>query len=206
MKLQAFALGPFQTNCFIAIDDETNRCLIFDPGSDGKDIMKHLEKSGLTPTAVVLTHAHGDHIGGVQDIIDHYHIPFYVHEGDKDKLTDPNLNLSPHMGKQIIIEGEPTLIKEGDRISCDSLHFDVIETPGHTAGGVCFYGDGILIAGDTLFNGSIGRTDFPGGSFEELIEHIKNKLYKLPPDTVVYPGHGPETSIGYEMASNPFTR
>lgn len=206
MKLYRMALGSLGTNCYIVNAETTNQCYIIDPGAEGESLVKALKDNEMKPLGVLLTHGHGDHIGGVQAIVDAFHIPIYIHKADEEFLTDPSLNLSAHMGLDIRVTGEVKLIKEDDVISWDGLSFTVIETPGHTPGGVCFYGEGILLAGDTLFQNSVGRTDFPYSNFKDLEKGIKEKLYVLPDDTTVYPGHGPETSIGLEKQYNSFVR
>lgn len=121
-------------------------------------------------------------------------------------LDDDELNLSKNMGWPTVVTGDIRTVKEGDTLTVGDKTFKVLETPGHTPGGVCYYGDGIVFVGDTLFRDSVGRTDFPTGSFEDLEEAIRTKLFTLPPQTIAYPGHGPETTISYEMANNPFVR
>ena len=207
MKILALPLGAFQTNCYIVAEEETGEALVFDPGSNGDELVAFIEKEGFKPKAVVLTHGHLDHIGGVQAIIDAFRIPVYMHEADVPMLTDPDLNRSILMPPHIVVKVDDLrLLNEGDTLTCGKLTFRVLETPGHTPGGICFYTDGFVIAGDTLFNGSIGRTDFPGGDYDTLIDAIRTKLYTLPDDTEVYPGHGPATQIAYEKTSNPFVR
>lgn len=206
MKLFRMPLGPLGTNCYIINDESTNRCYLVDPGGNGKDVVRILEEKGLTLEGILLTHGHGDHIGGIQDIIDEIPVPVYIHRGDEAYLKDSKVNLSADMGLDVTVNGDIRFLKEGDVISWDHLSFKVLETPGHTPGGICFYGEGILLAGDTLFQGSVGRTDFPNGDFDALAKGIKEKLYVLPEDTIVYPGHGGETTIGYEKQYNPFVR
>ena len=153
----------------------------------------------------MLTHGHGDHIGGVQDIVDAYHVPVYIQKGDVPYLADPELNLSAYSNPTPIkVNADIIEVKQGDHITCGAIDLEVLETPGHTPGGVCYYMEGLVFVGDTLFRDSVGRTDFPNGSYETLMESIKTQLYKLPDNTMVYPGHGPETNIGYEKQYNPF--
>lgn len=206
MKLYRMPLGSLGTNCYIINSESTNQCYIVDPGAEGESLVKALKEHDMKPLGVLLTHGHGDHIGGVQAIIDAFEVPVYIHEKDVEFLTEPELNLSSHMGDPIRVKGNVKLLSEGDEISWDGMSFTVIETPGHTPGGISFYGEGILLAGDTLFQNSVGRTDFPYGNFKDLEKSIREKLYVLPDETTVYPGHGPETNIGLEKQYNSFVR
>ncbi len=206
MKLLRMPLGALGTNCYIVVDETSKRALVVDPGGEGERVLEIVKKEELVLDKVILTHGHADHIGGVQTIIDEIPCDVYIAKGDEPFLTDGDLNLSAFMGQSITVKKKPVLIQENDIITCGDISFKVIETPGHTPGGVCFYGHGIVLAGDTLFQGSVGRTDFPQGSMQQLITGIKEKLFVLPDETVVYPGHGPETTIGEEKRGNPFIR
>ena len=169
------------------------------------EVLDALKKHDLKPKAILLTHGHGDHIGGVQDIVEAYHVPVYVHKGDVPYLSDPELNLSAYSNPTPIkVKADIIEVQQGDHITCGDIDLEVLETPGHTPGGVCYYMEGLVFVGDTLFRDSVGRTDFPNGSYETLMESIKTQLYKLPNNTMVYPGHGPETNIEYEKQYNPF--
>lgn len=206
MKIHILPLGPIQTNCYIVVDETTGKCLVIDPGGDGDKVVRFIEENKLELEAIALTHGHFDHIGGIESIMENMPVPLYMHSNDKAFLDDSNLNLSIYMGKGFSVKAHPILVKEGDGIACGKLQFTVIETPGHTTGGICYYGNGVLFSGDTLFKHSIGRTDFPGGNQTVLINNVKSKLYKLPVDTIVYPGHGEKTTIGEEIKGNVFTR
>ena len=190
LVLMRMPLGPLGTNCYVIGD---------------KAIGEALKKHDLKPKAIVLTHGHGDHIGGIQEIVNIYHVPVYIHKGDVPYLSDPELNLSAYSNPTPIkVKAEIIEVKQGDHITCGDIDLEVLETPGHTPGGVCYYMEGLVFVGDTLFRDSVGRTDFPNGSYEILISSIKTQLYRLPDNTMVYPGHGPETNIGYEKQYNPF--
>ena len=180
--------------------------MVVDPGGEGERLVALLKEKGLQPEAVILTHGHGDHIGGVQAVVDAFKVPVYINKGDEEFLTNSNLNLSGAIGQPVKVTGDIHFIKEDDVIHLGEYSFKIIETPGHTPGGVCFYGEGMVLAGDSLFLESIGRTDFPGSSYEDLIDSVRHKLFTLPEETVVYPGHGPETTIGHEKTYNPFVR
>jgi glyoxylase-like metal-dependent hydrolase (beta-lactamase superfamily II) len=170
-------------------------------------LLKFLERGKLTPAAVILTHGHIDHIAGVEALRKKFpSILIYIHKLDAEMLGDTNVNLSILTGSPFAAGKADYLIDEEDTIDKAGIRLRVIHTPGHTPGGICLYSekDGIIFVGDTLFAGSIGRTDFPNGDMKKLIEGIKHKLLVLPDDTVVYPGHGPETTIGREKTDNPF--
>ncbi|WP_449621321.1 MBL fold metallo-hydrolase [Robertmurraya sp. Marseille-Q9965] len=206
MNWEQIPLGPLQTNCYIVADDKKN-CLIFDPGEEGKKLVNRLEQRKLKPQAILLTHAHFDHIGAVDDIRNKYNIPVYIHNNEKNWLMDPSLN-----GSQLFMMG-PIRAKQADQLitsegemTVGDFTFEVFETPGHSPGSVSYYfkKDGFVVAGDALFQGSIGRTDLPGGNHEVLINSIHKKLLVLPEETFVLSGHGDTTTIENEMDSNPF--
>ena len=200
-------LGPLQTNCYILSNKDGNG-LIIDPGEEPDKVIQYINKKKLKPKSILLTHAHFDHIGAVDSIREKYSIPVYVHKKEKDWLLDPALN-----GSQFFLHGHVIRAKEADylitseeNMVLDGFSFKVFETPGHSPGSISFYfqQDGIVVSGDALFQASIGRTDLPGGSHEVLLRSIHDKLLVLPEETVVLPGHGPATTIGQEMDSNPF--
>lgn len=203
LVLMRMPLGSLGTNCYVVGDKSIGEALIIDPATS--EVLEALKKHDLIPNAVVLTHGHGDHIGGVQDIVDAFQVPVYIHKGDVPYLTDPELNLSAYSNPTpICVDANLIEVHQDDHITCGAINLKVLETPGHTPGGVCYYMDGLVFAGDTLFRDSVGRTDFPNGSYDILIQSIKTQLYTLPDNTMVYPGHGPETNIAYEKEHNPF--
>ncbi|MEQ2526173.1 MBL fold metallo-hydrolase [Robertmurraya yapensis] len=206
MNWEQIPLGPLQTNCYIVADYKKN-CLIFDPGEEGKKLINRLEQRKLKPQAILLTHAHFDHIGAVDDIRDKYNIPVYIHTNEKNWLMDPSLNGSQFfmMGQIKAKQADQLITSEGE-MTVGDFTFEVFETPGHSPGSVSFYfkNDGFVVAGDALFQGSIGRTDLPGGNHEVLISSIHKKLLVLPEETIVLSGHGETTTIENEMDSNPF--
>ena len=208
MKINRLVLGDFENNCYIARNSNSAAdCLIIDTGLDVQPLFKFLERGKLTPAAVILTHGHIDHIAGVEALRKKFpSILIYIHKLDAEMLGDTNVNLSILTGSPFAAGKADYLIDEEDTIDKAGIRLRVIHTPGHTPGGICLYSekDGIIFVGDTLFAGSIGRTDFPNGDMKKLIEGIKHKLLVLPDDTVVYPGHGPETTIGREKTDNPF--
>lgn len=156
--------------------------------------------------AIINTHGHWDHVGANQTVSEKMGVPVFIHEDDADYLTDPAKNISNMMGTQSQTKAADHLLKEGDTVTFGSCKLEVIHTPGHTPGGICLYGHGVLFCGDTLFYRSIGRTDLPGGDFHTLIESIKNKIFTLPGDTLVCPGHGMVTNVRDEINGNPFVR
>ncbi|MFG0245662.1 MAG: MBL fold metallo-hydrolase [Phycisphaerales bacterium JB052] len=208
--IQVFALGGFQTNCMIVTDGPTEPgkpCLIVDCGYEPEPMLDAIELQGLKPERVVLTHAHADHIAGLLSLHQRFGpIPIAMHQAEEAWLSDPMLNLSAALGLSVTAPQPAAFLKEGDQVTIGSVVFDIRETPGHSPGGLSLIhqDSNTAIVGDSLFNGSIGRTDFPGSSFETLSDSIRSKLYTLAPQTTVYPGHGPTTTIGHEMVTNPF--
>lgn len=209
MKLLGIPVGSFQTNCYILIDEKTNQSVVIDPGAEPERLIKELNGLKVDVKAILLTHGHGDHIGAVEALRSATGAPLYIHELDASMLGDAKRNLSSFTGDPLACKESEHLVKEGDLVQItEDIILRVIFTPGHTQGGVCYYAkeQGFLFAGDTLFAESIGRTDFPGGSYATLIQNIKDKLMILPDETRVFPGHGPETTIGWEKDHNPFIR
>ncbi len=204
MLLWSRALGSFATNCLIIACPETRKAAIVDPGQADPWIKRTVAEHQLQVQHVLLTHAHVDHIGGVDWVREWSGAPLAVHADDVPLAENPQLNGSAMFGPPVHLRTPDRLLRDGDTISIGELTLQVIHTPGHTPGGVCYYLPGHLLAGDTLFAGSVGRTDLAGGSMTALVESIRGKLFVLPEDTVVYPGHGPNTSIGDERAYNPF--
>lgn len=205
IKIKSLPLGILGTNCYIIHND--HEALIFDPGGDEDQLIKFLNDNKLNPIAILLTHAHFDHIGAVEPIRNEYGIKVYMHSLEKDWLTNPDLNGSSRYPFGPISTKNPpdSLVGEGTFIIGD-FTFDIYHTPGHSPGSVSYYfaNEDILIAGDTLFQSSIGRTDLPFGNHDQLISSIKNKIFSLPNHTNVYPGHGPSTTIEFEKQYNPF--
>lgn len=206
MTVKEFVVGMVSTNCFLACNSETKEALLIDPGDNAAKIMKEIEKDGCEPKAILLTHAHFDHCMAAQELGRHYGISVYVHEDDREFMDNPAYNGSAMIGKRLSFAADEYFHGEKDQLELAGFHIDVLHTPGHTPGGACFYveSDGILFSGDTLFCESVGRTDFPKGSMSQLARGIKEKLFALPNDTKVLPGHGEWTTIGHEKQYNPF--
>ncbi|WP_174734137.1 MBL fold metallo-hydrolase [Mesobacillus harenae] len=207
MEWYQLPLGPLQTNCYI-VSKSDGKCLIFDPGGEAEKAIQYITEKNLKPAAVILTHAHFDHIGAVDDLREHYTIPVYVHEKEAKWLLDPALNGSQffRVGELIRIKPADHILAIEERLAVGGMEMEIYETPGHSPGSLSFYfpESGFVVAGDALFQGSIGRTDLPGGDHALLLQSIHDKLLSLPEETVVLPGHGPVTSIQHEMDANPF--
>ncbi|MFH1479562.1 MAG: MBL fold metallo-hydrolase [Candidatus Omnitrophota bacterium] len=194
MLIKKIVVGAIETNCYIAGDEDTKEVFIIDPGGDYKKIKELIDKNSLKPKAIINTHGHGDHILANKDL----KLPIWIHRDDADFLSDPSKNMSLMMGGFLSAGHASRLLGEGDILKIGKYSLEVIHTPGHTPGCICLKGDKVLFSGDTLFCNGIGRTDFPYGSYEDIVASIKNNLFKLDDDLVVYPGHGPSTTIGRE--------
>ena len=206
MKIEVFVTGIISTNCYLVINEDTKEAVLIDPAGMTKKMMEYIKEEGITLKALLLTHAHFDHIMGIDKTIEEYgEMPVYIEETDLPLLNDAALNESKHYTKGYSYAGGD-VIHGGDVLKVAGMEFEVIHTPGHTAGGVSYYvNDGhVLFSGDTLFRGSVGRYDFATSSKEGLFSSIKDKLFLLPDDTKVYPGHSHPTTIAYEKANNPF--
>jgi hydroxyacylglutathione hydrolase len=209
-QIDAFCLGPYQTNCYVIHGESPGgdpACWVADFSFEIETLLDHLGQRSLIPEALVLTHAHVDHIAGLSAAKRRFpDAPIMIHEAEREWLTDANLNLSGFSPTPVTAPPADRLIAEGDELTLAGRSWRVLHTPGHSPGSVSLYcaDAGICVCGDAIFKGSIGRTDFPGCSFEALERSIREKLYALPDDTVLLPGHGPATSVGDEKASNPF--
>jgi len=207
--LLGMEVGSLGTNCYIIGCEETLEAAVIDPGGDAGRILGELSRHNLKLSKIINTHGHVDHIGGNRKLKEESQAELIIHPADASMLTSSGRNLSLLSGLAITGPAADRTVKEGDQIKVgNTVTLDVLETPGHTPGGISLkldMGEKVLIfVGDTLFNGSIGRTDFPGGSYRQLIESIQQKLMVFPDDTEVYPGHGPGTTVGFEKAQNPF--
>ncbi|MBN2384996.1 MBL fold metallo-hydrolase [bacterium] len=206
MLIKKLTLGPFAVNCYILWCEQTRKAVIIDPGAEAERILAIIEQKKLETIALVNTHCHIDHVGAIETIRAATRSPFYIHQADEMLLK--------MVAQQAIMFGLPpfqvnkpdSYLKEGDCLEFGSEKLTVLETPGHSPGGISFASDGVVFVGDLLFAGSVGRTDLFGGSFEVLLHSIEKKIVPLGEETVVYCGHGPETTIGYELRSNPFLK
>ncbi len=206
MIIKRLTVGYIKTNCYIIHADDRKDCIVVDPGDEKKKIFGALEEDGLEPKAIILTHGHFDHIHEIPALKEKYpDIKVYCLDAEKELLSDMDLNGSKMFRRKDRADAD-ALFHDGEDVSMWGLNFKVIATPGHTVGSCCFYfkDEAILISGDTLFYENVGRSDFATGDHETEIKSIKEKLFTLPDDTKVLPGHGEYTSIGHEKTNNPF--
>ena len=207
MHWRQLPLGILQTNCYILYNEKKD-CVIFDPGAEGKKFLAFLKKEKFNPLAILLTHAHFDHIGAVDAVRDEYHIPVYVHKKEADWLENPRVNGSAHFVPNHPVQAKAAdhFIREEGPLEIGPFLLEVLETPGHSPGSVSYYSKEleVVFAGDTLFKDSIGRTDLVDGNSSQLLKSIHDKLLSLPEETFVLPGHGPVTTVQDEMDRNPF--
>lgn len=203
MEIHQVIVSPLATNCYILGCEETKEAIIIDAGFDIEKITKTIETEGYTPKFLINTHAHLDHVSAVAELKEKYNIPFLMHEADQPVL-DALVPMQIQFGFGNHQEPKVDAYLEEKKYSFGKIEFQVLHTPGHSPGGVCFLFNDVVFTGDTLFEGSIGRTDLPGGSMTELLESITQKLLILDGDVVVFPGHGSSTTIENERDHNPF--
>lgn len=205
LKVNRFVVGPVQTNCYFAVNEETKELLIVDPGAGAEQLAAKVREEGLKPAAILLTHGHFDHAGAAEELARELGVQICIHEEDQETLEDPGLNVSRMMGTDAVYHAD-VFLKDEQELDLAGFHIRVLHTPGHTVGGCCYYFpyEDALFSGDTLFNGSVGRTDFERGSMSDLVRGIHEKLMVLPEQTRVYTGHGDATTIENERLYNPY--
>ena len=208
VQIHTIVSVPFDENTYVAWMDGQTQALVVDPGLEPDLILRFLEEQGLVAAAILNTHGHADHIGGNEALKQAYpQAPLIIGAGDAPLLTDANLNLSAPFGMPVVSPPADQLVREGEVLNLAGFQLEVLEIPGHSPGHVVFVQRGQpcrVFGGDVLFRGSVGRTDFPGGSADQLFKGIRTKLFLLPVDTVIYPGHGPVTTVDHEKHTNPF--
>lgn len=204
--LDTLEVGPLQVNCYLLGCEKTRAAVVIDPAGDAPIIREAIERRRAQVTAILLTHGHYDHLGAVGEITAHFQSPIMIHRLDADCLTNPMINLSALTGDNLVCPPADRLLEEGDAVNFGELSLRVLHTPGHTQGSASFVLDQMVFGGDLLFYGSIGRTDLPGGSFDEIERSIVRKIYVLPDSYIIYPGHGEPTTVGFEKKHNAFVR
>ena len=205
--IEGYTVGVFASNCYVAAGREGDKAVVIDPGQEaGELVRERLEAHGLTLEAVLLTHGHIDHIWSAAEVADAAGVPAYIHPGDRYMLDDPGAALGRMgMGKmQIETPADVRDLSDGDRFRFGDLELETKHTPGHTPGHCIFVTNGVVFSGDLIFQGSIGRTDFPGGSLDDLMESIRREILSMDDEVVILSGHGPETNVGVERRTNPF--
>ncbi len=205
MIVETLEVGPIGTNCYIVGDGSTGAATIIDPGGSASRVLSATARLGLRVEAVVATHAHFDHVGGVADLTRATGAPFMIGERELPVLEVTAESTMLYFGIHVDQPPKPDrLLEEGDSLAMGGRQFRVVHTPGHSPGHICLVGEGAAFVGDMVFMGSVGRADLPGGEFDTLIRSIATQLLVLPDDTILYPGHGPATTVGRERLSNPF--
>jgi hydroxyacylglutathione hydrolase len=205
MKIFQLEVGMIGTNCYIAVNEKTKHGVVIDPGDEGERIVSAIQREGLTIDAIFITHGHSDHIMGLNEVRAYTKAKVYISQADANCLGAAKANLSIYMmGKTAEFAPADVIYKDGDEIEAAGMKFQVLATPGHTKGGVCLKCGNVVFCGDTIFAESVGRTDLPGGDYDEIIKSIKDKILPLPDGVQLLPGHGPATSVGWERRRNPF--
>lgn len=201
MQVKPFVVNAFGVNCYVVYHQ--GEAIVVDPGSPSEDVLAFVEREGLRVVAIINTHGHADHIGGNAWFVEKTRAPLYIHELEAAYLSDPALHLGSLINQEVAAIKASRLLKDGDAIMVGGVCMGVIHTPGHSVGGISLYAPGVLLSGDTLFKGSVGRWDFPLSDGEALRKSLL-RLSQLPPETKVYPGHGPSSTIARELETNPF--
>ena len=205
IHVEFMVVGPVSTNCYFLVNDELKEVAIVDPGDRADKIKAYIAQEQLKPVAILLTHGHFDHMMAVDQLREKFGCKVYLSKEEEELIKDPQQNVSAMFGRPIATSADE-FVEDGQQLQIAGFQIEVLATPGHTKGGVCYYlkEQEIAFSGDTIFEGSVGRSDFPGGSASELIRSIKDKLCVLPDDTQLFPGHGDSTVVSYEKQYNPF--
>ncbi len=203
MIFRRLVVGPLASNCYIVGSESNKEGMIIDPGAEAEVILRNVKDLELDIRSIVLTHGHIDHIGALKEVKEATGAEVAIHTDEAQALQENSVSTLLGLSYPTPLPAD-RLLKDGDSMDIGDLHFLVLHTPGHNLGGICLLGEGIIFSGDTLFNYGIGRADLPGGSYSQLMNSIHTKLMTLPDNTTVYPGHGPDTTIGAERRGNPF--
>ncbi len=197
-------VGNLMSNCYIVGCQDTSEAVVIDPGAEPDTILAVLEENNLKVKYIINTHGHVDHVGANEPVKKATNADILIHKGDAPLFSNSQENLSMYVGGELLLSPPERLLEEGDTITFGNITLKVIHTPGHTRGGISLHGDQVVFTGDTLFAGSIGRTDLPGGDYQQIISSIKEKILPLGDDIKVYPGHGPVSTVAREKKTNPF--
>ena len=201
MEIKRIVTGAIEENCYL-VWDEANQAVVIDPGDEASKIIDEITKLQLDVKKIILTHGHYDHVGAVNEVKKTTGAQVICHQEEKSIVEDETLSLGLYLGKEVSLPKVDACVSEGDEISVGNLNFSVIHTPGHTKGGMCLLAGDSLFSGDTIFYGTLGRWDFPTGDLSKLTHSITRKIFNLPENTVIYSGHGPETTVGAEKRQN----